>query len=119
MSGTSVPYSDEVEYGGSAHRLPEVPVDHPPSLGSRKLGRTGVDGAATVRPLLSPNSAVSGRWLAPGTQSVFESGRRTIYEEPEGFLDGSDWTTGHTSRKEGTKRALLVRIIYSVPGNDG
>lgn len=117
VSGKAVPYSNEIEYGGNAHRFPEVRIDHPPSSGSRRPVRTGAGGAATLPPSLNTNGAASGRRPAPGTQSVFGNGNCTVYEEPKGFTDGSDWTTGHISPKEGTKKALVVRNLYFVPGN--
>ena len=116
VSGKPVPYNDEIEYGANHPQFPEAQLDHPLLYPSHKLGNMRAAGAATLPPSLSANGTQPGRWATPGTQ-MFGNGDHVICEEPEVFQDGSNRTTWHISREEGTKKAVVVRNLSSVPRN--
>ncbi len=73
--------------------------------------------AVTLPPSLSANDTQPGRWAEPGTQSMFGNRDSVVFAEPEVIGDGSNRTTRHILRGEGTKKALVVRNLSSVSGN--
>ncbi len=115
VSGVPVPFNDNVGPSDSARRFSEVQSDHTAAWYGSQPGLPGAGGATTLPP---SRAAHPSRRSVHGAQTIFENGHRTVYEEPGEYFDEAERTTEYISYKDGTKKALVVRNLFSFPGND-
>lgn len=117
VSGVPVHFDDEVGPTNSARWFPEAQSDHTAAwYNSQRPGRTGAGGSSTLPLSVYSSGSPSGQWPGSGMQTIIEDGIRT--EEPGEYHDGSNLPADRVFPKEGTKKALLVRYICSLPGNE-